>query len=260
MATAAIKGAMINYQWDGGEGKPVLLLSNSLSTDLRMWEGQIPAFTEHFRVLRYDNRGHGGSSSPGGEYTMDEIAGDAVALMDEVGVERAHVCGVSMGGMVAMWLGINVPHRVDKLVMSNTSSDVSPPDPWQARIEAIQAGGMEAIVEAGVERFLSEEYRVGGGEAIDLMRSMLRGCDADGYCGCVAAVRDMSLTSGLSGIDKDVLVIAGELDPATPVSHSEVMMDHLPNAEMAVIPGVAHLSNAEKPDVFNDLVLKHLLG
>jgi len=260
MPTAALDGVTLNYQWDGDDGKPVLLLSNSLSTDLRMWESQIPAFTEHFRVLRYDNRGHGGSSSPDGEYSIDQIAGDAVALMDHTGVERAHVCGVSMGGMVAMWLGINAADRVGKLVMSNTSSDVSPPDPWQARIDTIQAGGMESIVEAGVERFLSEEYRAGGGDAIDLMRSMLRGCDADGYCGCVAAVRDMSLTAGLSSIQNDVLVIAGELDPATPVSHSEVMMDHLPNAEMAVIPGVAHLSNAEKPAVFNELVLNFLTG
>ena len=155
MPSATVNGATLSYQWDGTETKPVLVLSNSLTTDMRMWEPLLPAFTEHFRVLRYNNRGHGGSSSPAGEYTMNDIAGDALALMDYLDIPTAQFCGLSMGGMVGMWLGLHAPERVQKLIICNTSSDVGSPEPWTARIEAIKNGGMAAIEEAGVERFLS---------------------------------------------------------------------------------------------------------
>ena len=127
MPSATVNGATLSYQWDGAETKPVLVLSNSLTTDMRMWEPLLPAFTEHFRVLRYNNRGHGGSSSPAGEYTMNDIAGDALALMDYLDIPTAQFCGLSMGGMVGMWLGLHAPDRVQKLVICNTSSDVGSP-------------------------------------------------------------------------------------------------------------------------------------
>ena len=260
MPSVTVNGATLIYQWDGDETKPVLVLSNSLTTDMRMWEPLIPAFTEHFRVLRYNNRGHGGSSSPVGEYTMDDIAGDALALLDHLDIATAQFCGLSMGGMVGMWLGLHAPDRVQKLVICNTSSDVGPPEPWTARIGAIKDGGMAAIADAGVERFLSEEYRSTGGGAMEMVRAMLLDCDAEGYCGCVAAVRDMSLTSQLDQISNDVLVIAGEVDPATPVSHSEIIVDRIPGAELTVISGVSHLSCAEKPEEFGRIVLDYLQG
>ena len=260
MPSATVNGATLVYQWDGDETKPVLVLSNSLTTDMRMWEPLIPAFTEHFRVLRYNNRGHGGSSSPAGEYTMDDIAGDALALLNHLDIATAQFCGLSMGGMVGMWLGLHAPDRVQKLVICNTSSDVGAPEPWTARIGAIKDGGMAAIADAGVERFLSEEYRSTGGSAMEMVRAMLLDCDAEGYCGCVSAVRDMSLTSQLDQISNDVLVIAGEVDPATPVSHSEIIVDRIPRAELTVIPGVSHLSCAEKPEEFGRIVLDFMQG
>ena len=258
MPSATVNGATLSYQWDGTETKPVLVLSNSLTTDMRMWEPLLPAFTEHFRVLRYNNRGHGGSSSPAGEYTMNDIAGDALALMDYLDIPTAQFCGLSMGGMVGMWLGLHAPERVQKLIICNTSSDVGSPEPWTARIEAIKNGGMAAIEEAGVERFLSEEYRSTGGSAVGMVRAMLLDCDVEGYCGCIAAVRDMSLTDQLSQITNDVLVIAGEVDFATPVSHSEFIVDRIPGAKLTVIPGVSHLSCAEKPEEFGRIVLDFL--
>lgn len=259
MPSATINGTTIVYKWDGNETDPVLVLSNSLTTDTRMWDALIPVFTNHFRVLRYNNRGHGGSSSPAGGYSMDEIAGDALALFDHLEISTVQFCGLSMGGMVGMWLGVNAPDRVKKLVLCNTSSDVGPPDPWNARIEAIENGGMGAIADAGVERFLSEAYRKTGGDAIKLVRNMLLDCNPEGYCGCVAAVRDMSLTGQLPQIAKDVLVVAGELDTATPVSHSELIASRIPGAQLTVIPGVSHLSCAEKPAEFGQIVLEFLL-
>jgi len=259
MERANINGAEINYRWNGDEQLPVLVLSNSLTTDLRLWEEQIPAFTKHFRVLRYDNRGHGGSSSPLGEYSLDDVAGDALSLMDHLEISKASLCGVSLGGMVGMWLGIHAPNRMDKLVLCNTSSDVAPPDPWQARIDAVKEGGMAAIGEAVLERFLSADFRASGSPKIELVTSMLLSCDVDGYSGCCAAIRDMHLTSQLVQISSPTMVIAGELDPATPVSHSEVINERITGSELHVIQGVAHLSNLEKPDEFNKTVLEFLL-
>ena len=259
MALANINGAKINYKLDGDQQLPVLVLSNSLTTDLRLWDEQITDFANHFRVLRYDNRGHGGSSSPSGEYSLDDVAGDALALLDHLEISKASLCGVSLGGMVGMWLGIHAPDRVDKLVLCNTSSNVAPAASWQARIDTVKKDGMASVTEAVLERFLSEHSRTSGSPKIELVTSMLVSCQVDGYAGCCAAIRDMSLTNELSRISNPTIVIAGELDPATPVSHSEVINERIIGSELHVIQGVAHLSNLEKPDEFNETVLGFLL-
>ena len=260
MPKIQLNGVEINYRWDGNEGQPILVLSNSLTTNLELWDEQIPSFAKHYRVLRYDNRGHGLSSSPKGEYILDDIAGDVLALMDYLSIDKASLCGVSMGGMVGMWLGINAPDRLDKLVLCNTSSNVAPPEPWQARIDTVNKGGMSSIGKAVLERFLSSNSRTKDTYKVELVNSMLQSCHVDGYSGCCAAIRDMDLSGQLALINNPTLVIAGELDPATPVSHSELIVERINGAKLTVIPGVAHLSNLEKPHEFNKIVLKFLLG
>ncbi|MEE2998787.1 MAG: 3-oxoadipate enol-lactonase [Pseudomonadota bacterium] len=259
MPVACVNGVEINYRWDGQENHPVLILSNSLTTNFNLWNDQVASFTKHFRVLRYDNRGHGGSSSPPGEYSIDDIGSDILALMDYLEVERASLCGISLGGMVGMWLGINAGPRMDKLVICNTSSDLSPPDPWQDRIDKVMSHGMEAIITGALERFLSESFRKNVSPKIDLIKSMIRSCDVLGYSGCCAAVRDMNLTSELPRIKNPTLIVAGELDPSTPVAHSELIKQNVVGSSMVVIDGVAHLSNIEEPVEFNKAVLNFLL-
>jgi 3-oxoadipate enol-lactonase len=259
MPLAHINGADINYRWDGNKNLPILILSNSLTTNLQLWEEQVLSFTDHFRVLRYDNRGHGGSSSPEGEYSIDDIGNDILSLMDHVEISRASLCGISLGGMVAMWLGIHAGDRVDKLVVCNTSSDLSPSDPWQERIDTVKTKGMASIVDAGLARFLSEEFREKNSPKIGLLKSMMTTCEISGYTGCCAAVRDMNLTRQLAKINNPTLIIAGELDPSTPVLHSELINQEITGSRLTIIKGVAHLSNIEKPLEFNNAVMDFLL-
>ena len=259
MPVASINGAKINYRWDGNEDLPILILSNSLTTNLNLWEEQVLDLTNHYRILRYDNRGHGGSSSPDGEYSLDDISNDILSLMDYLNIQRASLCGISLGGMVGMWLGINAGDRLDKLIICNSSSDLSPPDPWQDRIDMVKRRGMSSIVEAGLIRFLSEEFRAGDSPKISLLREMITSCDVPGYSGCCAAVRDMKLTDQLSKINNPTLIIAGELDPSTPVAHSKIINREIKNSNLIVIGGVAHLSNIEKPAEFNEAILDFLL-
>jgi 3-oxoadipate enol-lactonase len=254
-----INGAEINYRLDGNENLPILILSNSLTTNLNLWDEQVPIFTNHFRVLRYDNRGHGGSSSPKGEYSIDDIGNDILFLMDHLNIDKASICGVSLGGMVAMWLGIHAGNRIDKLIICNSSSDLSPPAPWQERIEMVKAKGMSSIIDAGLTRFLSKNFRESNSPKIEFLKSIMMTCEVHGYSGCCAAVRDMNLTSQLTEIDNPTLIIAGELDPSTPVSHSEIINWEISGSKLTVIEGVAHLSNVEKPDEFNKAVLDFLL-
>ena len=259
MPIARINGTDINFSWEGDDSLPVLILSNSLTTSLSLWDEQVSTFVEHFRVLRYDNRGHGLSSSSLGEYSLEDIAGDLLALMDLESVSKASLCGISLGGMVGMWFGINASDRIEKLVLSNTSSDLRPPNLWQARIDTVLERGMTAIIDGALERFLTEPFRISGSEKIDLLKSMITSCDPEGYSGCCAAVRDMNLTSQLNQITNPTLIIAGESDASTPVSHSKLIHQEIKGSKLHVIDRVAHLSNIEKPQEFNNTVLKFLL-
>jgi 3-oxoadipate enol-lactonase len=184
-----LDGARFHYRLDGPAEAPVLLLSNSLGTDLGMWSAQLPAWSRRFRVLRYDTRGHGRSAVTPGPYTIDQLGGDALALLDALALPRVHCCGLSLGGMTGMWLATHAPARIDRLVLSNTAAQIAPPELWNARIDAVDRGGMTAIVDAVLARWFTAPFLAAGGAALAAMRAMLLACPAQGYIAACAASR-----------------------------------------------------------------------
>lgn len=247
----------IHYQLDGNDRALVLVLSNSLGTDLGMWNPQMQPFAERFRVLRYDSRGHGQSAVTPGPYTIDELAGDVIALLDKLSIERAHFCGLSMGGMVGMWLGANAGERVDKLVLCNTAALIGPPELWNARIENVRKGGMKAIAAAVLERWFTPAFRERAPQAIEPVRRTLVATPAEGYVACCAAVRDMDQRDSLSRIRSPTLVIAGAHDAATPPADGRFIAERIQGARSVEL-AAAHLSNIEVPERFTAEVMSFL--
>jgi 3-oxoadipate enol-lactonase len=244
-------GARLAYRFDGPADAPVVLMVNSLGTDLRMWDSQVEALTLETRMLRYDSRGHGRSDAPTGPYGLERLGRDALTLMDALGIERAHVCGLSLGGLVALWLAIYRPGRVDRLVLANTAARIGTAESWSARIAAVEAGGMAAIHDAVLARFLSAGFREREPGQTRQIGVMLLATPPGGYAGACAALRDADLRNMVSTIVAPTLVVGGELDEATPPAQAEDLHAAIVTSELMVIPEVAHLSNVEAPDIFN---------
>ncbi len=257
MSTLDIENATIHYETSGPDGAPWLILSNSLGTNLGMWDAQEARLSERYRVLRYDQRGHGHSSAPAGEYTMDQLGRDVVALMDWVGIEQAHFCGLSMGGMTGMWLGVHAAHRIDRLVLANTSAMMPPKDLWDGRIRTVTEKGMEAVADAVVERWFTPEFQERDPDEVARIRGMILATHPAGYAGCCAAIRDMDQREDIRAITLPTLVISGSKDPATPPGMSEEIVGHVGHARMVSLEA-AHLSNIEQPDGFNEALLAFL--
>ncbi|HEY6912803.1 MAG TPA: 3-oxoadipate enol-lactonase [Myxococcales bacterium] len=243
--------ARLFHRFDGPEKAPVLVLSNSLGTALEMWDPQMPALTGRFRVLRYDTRGHGRSDVPPGAYTIAELGKDVLALLDETGVERASFCGLSMGGMIGMWLGTNAPGRIERLVLCNTSAQmIGTPELWQQRITLARTRGMTALAEGVIERWFTPEFRARDPEAVEKVRKMLLATPGEGYAACCAAIRDQDQLDSISAVRAPTLVIAGSRDPATPPDHGRAIASRIRGARFVELPA-AHLSNIEARDRFN---------
>jgi 3-oxoadipate enol-lactonase len=249
------------YTVDGPEDAPVLVLGNSLGTTVEMWEPQLPALTERFRVVRYDHRGHGRSPVQVGEYRLHELGGDVLAMLDALGLERVHLAGLSLGGMVAMWVAANAPERVDRLALLCTSARLGPPEMWRARAETVLTQGTEAIADVIVGRWFTPGYAVRLPEAVSWARGLLTRTSPAGYAGCCAAVQHMDLLPVLGKITAPTLVIGGEADPATPAeAHAKPIAEGIPNSRLEIVPDAAHLANVEQPDVVNRLLLEFLGG
>lgn len=242
-------GCRIAYRFDGPEGAPILLLSNSLGTDSGMWSPQIAAFSKHFRVLRYDSRGHGGSDAPSGAYSLDRLGRDVVELLDALGIETVDFCGLSLGGMIGQWLGIYAPDRVRRLVLANTSSYMGPPAGWDARISSVMAQGMPPFAQASAERWFTAGFREAEPKAIAPIVATLLATDRTGYAGCCAAIRDMDMRRTVRLIERPTLVIGGSLDSSTPPPHSDALVKTIPGARLCMLDA-AHLSNVEAPERF----------
>ncbi len=250
---------LIHVEVDGREHAPVLMLSNSLGTDLTMWDQQVPAFTRHFRIIRYDRRGHGRSGVPKGPYTMERLGRDVLAVLDHLGIERINWCGLSMGGMVGQWLGAHAAARIDKLVLSNTACYYPDKRIWEERIKFLRTHGLSASAAATMERWFTEGFRRRQPATIARMTEMLLKTDLEGYIGCCEAIRDMDHRALLPGIRVPTLIIAGRLDPATPLDVNEFIRNQIPGARLAVLEA-SHLSNVEEPDAYANAVLRFLLG
>jgi 3-oxoadipate enol-lactonase len=247
----------LHYQLEGKDGSPFLVLSNSLGTDLGMWVPQMPALLEHFRVLRYDTRGHGDSSVPPGPYSIAQLGKDVIALMDRLGIGRAHFCGLSMGGMAGMWLAANHPARIDRLVLCNTAARIGTPELWNARIDKVNSEGMAAIVPAVIDRWFTPDFQKFAHKQVELVRNMLLRTSGAGYVANCAAVRDMDLRDGLSGIAAPTLVIAGQHDKATPPSDGKLAANRIAGARYVEL-NAAHLSNWEVTQAFTANVVDFL--
>jgi 3-oxoadipate enol-lactonase len=242
----------------GPEQAPVLMLSNSLGTNLTMWDAQIAAFAARFRVIRYDRRGHGKSAVPPGPTTMERLARDALSILDALGVRKAHWCGLSMGGMEGMWLGANAPERFGRIVLANTSPYYPDKSIWNDRMAAIRAnGGLAALTDRVIGLWLSPDFRARSPQETARLTAMLTTTPVEGYLGCCAAIRDMDHRPLLPRIKVATLVIAGRYDLATPLKEGQLIASEIPGAALTVLDA-AHISNVEQPTEFTETVLGFL--
>lgn len=252
-------GCRIAYRFDGPADAPLLLLSNSLGTDMDMWAPQMAGFAESYRVLRYDSRGHGGSASPAGAYAMDRLGRDVVELLDALGIGQVDFCGLSKGGMVGQWLAVHAPDRLRRLVLANTAAYMGPPENWQARIDGVRANGMAPLAEASIARWFTPSFVASNPEAIAPIRAMLLACDPPGYAGCCAAIRDMDQRPTAHLNQTPTLVIAGSEDPSTSIAEAAFLADSARDGRLITL-AAAHLSNVEQPDAFSQTVEEFLAG
>ena len=259
MAELIIAGEAFNVVVEGDENAPVLMLSNSLGTNLHMWDKQVPALTEHFRVLRYDTRGHGGSVVTEGPYTIAELGQDAVTIMDALGFAKVHWLGLSMGGMIGQWLLTHVPDRIDRAVLANTGAQLGSPEFWNERIAIATDKGMTALAPAVIERWFTKEFRDHHQGEVEAIRAVLEATSPVGYAGCCAAIRDMDLLAALPSVTSPVLVVAGRQDPATPPGLGALIASAVPGAKLVTLD-TAHLSNLEDAAGFNRAVIDFLTG
>jgi 3-oxoadipate enol-lactonase len=247
----------LNYRFDGPQKAPVVVLSNSLGTNLSMWDPQATVLCEKFCVLRYDTRGHGLSTVTPGPYAIEQLGRDVLALLDALEVESAYFCGLSMGGMIGMWLGIHAANRMKGLVLCNTAAKIGTADTWNARIKDVKERGMAAIATTVVLRWFSEDFVKKSPEVIEAMRQMLLQAPPGGYAACCAAVRDADFSQDLSRATARTLVIAGAQDPVIPSAHAHLVAGGIPGASYLELQA-AHLSNIEAAPQFSAALLKFL--
>jgi 3-oxoadipate enol-lactonase len=247
------KDLRIHYQWDGPTAAPTLVLSNSLGTNLALWDLQVPVFSKHFRVLRYDSRGHGQTSATSGEYSVEILARDVLDLLDALKLQRVNFCGLSVGGMTGMWLAANAPQRLDKLVLCNTSPKIGTADGWNTRIQAVREGGTRSVAQTVVERWFTPDFRAKNPAIVEKTKSMIESTSREGYLGTCAAVRDFDFWASLKNISPPALVIAGTHDvAATPVDAQKLAREI--KAAHCVELAAAHISNIEDAGRFTDAV------
>jgi 3-carboxy-cis,cis-muconate cycloisomerase/3-oxoadipate enol-lactonase len=248
----------VHFVDEGPRDAPVLVLSGSLGSTLDMWEPQMGALSSRFRVIRYDHRGHGASPLPPAPYSIEGLGADLVALLDRLDIERAHVCGASMGGEVAMWMGAFKRDRVDRLILCCSSPWFGPPDPWLERAETVRRQGTGAVADAVVGRWFTPAFAAAQPALVARMREMIAATPPEGYAACCEAVGRTDLRPFLKGIEAPTLVIAGAQDPAVPGERTQDLADGIPNCRIEILDPAAHLASVEQADRVTELILEHL--
>jgi len=248
----------LHHESTGPDGARVLLLAGSLGTDLSMWDGQLP-LASRWRVVRFDHRGHGRSPTPPGPYTIADLGRDVLELMDALGLERASFGGLSLGGMVGMWLAANAPERIDRLVLLCTAAWLPTAAAYADRAVAIRTAGSTApIADAVLNRWLTSPFATAHPDIRSRLRAMLVATEAEGYAACCEAIAAMDLRNQLARIPAPTLVLSGADDPATPVELQAAIAAAVPGARHEVIPSAAHLAAVEQPERVNQLIGEHL--
>lgn len=243
---------------DGPDGAPVLVLGSSLGTTGEMWRPQLDALTQRFRVVRYDHAGHGRSALPAGPYTVAGLGAELLALLDDLGLRRVSYAGLSLGGMVGMWLAAYAPQRVERLALLCTSPRLGPARGWRERAATVRRDGTGAVAGTVVGRWFTPAFAATRPEVVAGYRATLAAIPADGYAACCEAIGAMDLRPDLPRITAPTLVVAGADDPATPLPHAELIASLIPGARLRVVGSAAHLANVEQPETVTELLLEHL--
>jgi 3-oxoadipate enol-lactonase len=246
----------LNFELTGKVGAPVVVLSHSLGSSGVMWEPQLPALEPHFRVLRYDTRGHGGSEAAPGPYTFEMLAADVVGLLDGLGFARAHFIGLSMGGMIGQALGLRHAARLLSLTLCDTAA-ANPPgsrEIWQERIDRVRQEGLAPLLAPTLERWFRPAFVAQRPPILEKIRRQFLATSQEGYIGCSQAIRELDYLEQLGRIALPTLLVVGEEDPGTPVSAAQAMQERIPGSRLAILPEARHLSNVEQAEAFNRLI------
>ncbi len=260
MEKVLVNGVELAYRLDGQPAGRVVMLSNSLMTDHTMWDINLPALTDRYRVLRYDTRGHGRSGLTPGPYTLELLAEDAIGLLDRLGIERVHFVGLSVGGMIGQQIGARFPERIYSLALCDTASEWRVRTVWDERFAIVAAKGIAGLVDSTITRWFTAEFIAANPETIDRIRRMIARTSQDGYLACGAAIRELAQTTMLLQIKAPTLVLAGRKDPACTVENATVIHRLIAGSKLVIIEDAAHLSNVEQPRAFNAALRNFLDG
>lgn len=257
MPVISRRDGSIYYALSGREDGDLLVLSNSLGSNLSMWNKVLAPLEAENRVLRYDTRGHGGSSISPSPFTLDDLGRDVLSLLNEIGARSVNFCGLSLGGLIGMWLGMHAPQRLNRLILANTAARIGSPEMWDERVTAVRRSGMEALAASTPARWFTANYRETHIAEMKQIEAMIASTSPDGYLACCAVLRDSDLRPSISSIAIPSLVIGGAHDSATPPSEGRALTAILPHAQYVELDS-SHLSAWERPDEFGNAVLSFL--
>jgi 3-oxoadipate enol-lactonase len=257
MPFAQIDDVHLHYRTAGDPANPCVVFSNSLGTDLRMWDAQAAALANRFYIVRYDTRGHGQSARGSAPVTIARLGQDVVGLLNLLGIRRAHFCGISMGGLTGQWLGAHAPARIGRLVLANTAARIGTAEGWSARAALVRGEGMGAVADGAAARWFTPAFIERERHTVSLMIGALREQDAEGYAACCDALAEADLRGALGSIAAPTLSIAGEFDPVTTVADGEALAAGIRGAQLASVPA-SHISNIEAEQAFTSVLLRFL--